>query len=235
MVLASKTAKYIKTYTHNTLDIFGDSSCIALYNLDGNANDTGGNYNGTASNVTYAQSYINNGGVFNGSSSYIQLDAALANGNIGNFSISMWVKIPNSSSQYRLFATDISPYYSKLAMNIETNGKLRAAFGNGTNQEAVVYTTTSTWGNNTWQHLTYTMSWNGANFDLKFYHNGVLDSSHTTGSTPISLLASSKFILGGVYRQDNATYYPSYLGSLDQVRIFNKALSASEVTTLYTE
>jgi hypothetical protein len=210
--------------TDTVADVAYPVTNTAYYKLDSNANDSG-----------LGSGYIGQGAIFNGSSSYIELDGALANGNTGNFSISMWVKIPNSSSQYRLFATDISPYYSKLAINIETNGTLRAAFGNGTSQEAVVYTTTSTWGNNTWQHLTYTMSWNGTNFDLKFYHNGVLDSSHTTGSTAISVLASSKFILGGVYRQDNATYYPSYLGTIDQVRIYNTALSSSNVALLYAE
>ncbi|QDP48325.1 MAG: putative concanavalin A-like lectin/glucanases superfamily protein [Prokaryotic dsDNA virus sp.] len=39
--------------TKSTTDIFGDSSGVALYELDENANDTGGNYNGTATNVNY--------------------------------------------------------------------------------------------------------------------------------------------------------------------------------------
>jgi len=39
--------------TKSTTDIFGDSSGVALYELDENANDTGGNYNGTATNVNF--------------------------------------------------------------------------------------------------------------------------------------------------------------------------------------
>jgi len=39
--------------TKSTTDIFGDGSGVALYELEGNANDTGGNYNGTATNVNY--------------------------------------------------------------------------------------------------------------------------------------------------------------------------------------
>jgi hypothetical protein len=179
--------------------------------------------------------YIRKGAAFNGTSSYIDLDGTLANGNTGDFSISMWVNIPNSSSQYRLFATDISPYYSKLNVNIETNGKLRAAFGNGTNAEAVVYTTSTNWANGSWHHLVYTMNWNGSYFDIKFYQNGSLDSSHTTSGTSVVVLSNSKLILGGLYRQDNTTYYPTYLGKQDQVRIFNTALDSGEVTTLYNE
>jgi len=35
------------TGTTNTLDIFGDGSCIACYPFDGNAKDLSGKYNGT--------------------------------------------------------------------------------------------------------------------------------------------------------------------------------------------
>ena len=57
------------------------SSNIALYQLDGdggvtnNVPDTTGDYNGTASNVTYATGYIGNAAVFNGSSSYVSISA----------------------------------------------------------------------------------------------------------------------------------------------------------------
>jgi len=40
--------------TASTFDILSDSSAVALYQLEGNANDTGGTYNGTATNVSYA-------------------------------------------------------------------------------------------------------------------------------------------------------------------------------------
>ena len=55
------------------------SSNIALYQLDGdggvtnNVPDTTGNYNGTASNVTYATGQFGNAAEFNGSSSKITL------------------------------------------------------------------------------------------------------------------------------------------------------------------
>ena len=39
--------------TKSTLDIFGNGSGVALYEMEDNANDTGNNYNGTATNVNY--------------------------------------------------------------------------------------------------------------------------------------------------------------------------------------
>lgn len=50
------TTLYNETHsstTKSTTDIFGDGSGVALYELDENANDTGGTYNGTATNVNY--------------------------------------------------------------------------------------------------------------------------------------------------------------------------------------
>ena len=42
-----------KCRTIDKLDIFGDGSGVALYRLDGNANDTSGNYHGTETAITY--------------------------------------------------------------------------------------------------------------------------------------------------------------------------------------
>ena len=55
-------------YSHN----------VALYQLDGNDNDTTGNYSGIAeNNITYALGYIGNAAVFNGSSSLITLPSGV--------------------------------------------------------------------------------------------------------------------------------------------------------------
>ena len=41
--------------TINTLQVLGDTSCVAAYPLGTNANDLSTNYNGTASNITFNQ------------------------------------------------------------------------------------------------------------------------------------------------------------------------------------
>jgi hypothetical protein len=50
------TTLYGETYassTKSTTDIFGDGSGVALYELDEDANDTGGTYNGTPTNINF--------------------------------------------------------------------------------------------------------------------------------------------------------------------------------------
>ena len=92
--------------TVNTLQILGDTSCVAAYTFEGNANDLSTNYNGTASNVrydysgtasniTYATGKFGKAAVFNGSNSVIDIEnMRTVMGN--NFAVSLWVKTPST-------------------------------------------------------------------------------------------------------------------------------------------
>ena len=66
-----------KCRTIDKVDIFGDSSGVALYQLDGNANDTGGNYHGTETAITYGGGVYERGAVFNGTASDISLGSTI--------------------------------------------------------------------------------------------------------------------------------------------------------------
>ena len=58
--------------TTDPTDKFGDGNGVALYNLDYDASDASGNYDGTPSNVTFGVGgQIKYGARFNGSSSQI--------------------------------------------------------------------------------------------------------------------------------------------------------------------
>lgn len=51
--ISQLAAETYASSTKSTTDIFGDGSGVALYELDDSANDTGGTYNGTATNVNF--------------------------------------------------------------------------------------------------------------------------------------------------------------------------------------
>ena len=51
--VATLAAETYASSTKSTTDIFSDGGGVALYELDEGANDTGGNYNGTATNIDY--------------------------------------------------------------------------------------------------------------------------------------------------------------------------------------
>ena len=64
--------------TVDTLQVLGDTSCIATYQLDGNANDLSGNYSGTPTDVSYGVGEFDLAGVFNGSSSGVQINSLVS-------------------------------------------------------------------------------------------------------------------------------------------------------------
>ena len=99
--------------TVDTLQILGDTSCIATYRFEGNAQDLSGNYyngtasniiydySGTASNITYATGKFGKAAVFNGSNSKINVSTTATtpfDPSSKNFSISLWVNFNSFSN-----------------------------------------------------------------------------------------------------------------------------------------
>jgi hypothetical protein len=81
---------------------------------------------------------------------------------------------------------------------------------------------------NTWTHLAITIG----NSKYNAYQNGVLDS----GNTNISITSGLPFTLNGSFifgKGDNA-YGDQFGGSIFDVRIYNRVLSAEEISRIYT-
>ena len=231
------TVEGTKTLTHDTLDVFGDSSCLALYQLDGNANDKSGNYNGTASNVTYAQGYINDAGVFNGSSSIIALHSTAFK--LTTYSFSGWIysddynqsgvgiydgglEQPGNGTWYGLSIIVNSSKISSYGGDVAGVGGSGFYTGGSSN---------TTLSNGTWNHVVFVIS----GTSITGYINGSQDTglSRTLGANIQYASTSNTFHLGS--RKGTFGTYGYFNGKIDQARIFNKALSASEITTLYKE
>jgi hypothetical protein len=216
----------LKTYTHNTLDVFGDSSCLALYTLDGNANDTGGTYNGTASNITYNQSYINNGGVFNGSSSKITVSGLSSMfGSKTTFSVSLWFKTTATGNRALFDDYNFTNYNIQLYL-YDGNLNVSVRFNNS---DSNMTTSSSTYNDGNWHHVVVTS-------DQSTYYTYVDGSQIRTWSAPgSSYSGGSPVPTIGASTHPPSTVYNYWDGNIDQVRIFNKALSSTEVATLYNE
>ena len=212
----------VKTYTHNSVDPLGDSSGLVLYKLDGNANDAGGNYNGSATSVTYNQAVINDGAVFNGSA-HIEssgLKGALPYGSAAR-SFSFWVNLSSFSGDVYFFSYGEGTNGQFFAGRVQSSPQNIGFMG-----YAADFTTSTAMTANEWMHLVYT--YDGTT--LKIYKNG-----SEIGSSTLSLntVNSRRFCMGARDYNGSVTKYIN--GSIDQFRAFNKALSASEVTTLYIE
>ena len=81
---------------------------------------------------------------------------------------------------------------------------------------------------NTWYHIILTWA-GGASDDVKIYINGILDK---TGTTNRANQATHTYNMKIGCNNGTTSFFK---GKLDQLRIFSKALSASEVTQLYNE
>jgi len=196
------------------------SSNIALYQFEDNANDTTGNYNGTASNVTYASGYINNAAVFNGSSSVFDTNLSVPT----NWTVSLWLKrTPNGY----FGGTTNSSVRSGVYFYANSNGKIQVNNRNSSGGNIDSLSTSTglvTEGN--WHHIAITFDSTSGTGLTTVYIDGVNEG--TLDGTPTH---STDFKFGR--SGDYAVEY--FNGSIDQIRIFNKSLSADDVATLYAE
>jgi len=220
----------------NTVDLynpFPDGGGLALYQLNGDATDVSGNYDGTASNVTYGAGEFGQAGVFNGNSnSYIFLSSLnsffLNGGNAQNFSVSLWFKTVNTG----IFFSDFQGGY-KAIISLTASGNLyvgtRAVAGD------FDYITTETYNDGQWHHVVVTISKDSSN-NKKVYIDNILKNTSTIPS------ADGQYVSSGYGNNvslatfaANGTTYGGHNCSIDQLRIFNRPLRPYEVEALYTE
>jgi hypothetical protein len=213
---------------------FLTNGLVAYYPFKGNANDeTGGGRNGTVHGATFTSDRFgnsNNAYLFNGSSSYIDTygDGLSTN----DRTISIWLK--------RTEDVGGSPW--KVMLGYGGNGSgpsscYPAIQGNtlhlGPHWGGGLYATVAVVPN-TWHH--YVVTVNGSNG--KLYWDGL--PLETTGSPfPSTYIAPGSQLLIGVdvwanglgpYTDSNVGYWA---GSLDDIRIYNRAMSSNEVAQLY--
>ena len=167
--------------------------------------------NGSTQKIT---GYIRKGGAFNGSSSKILTGSGSAPiPSSGAFSLSAWVRTTSSNRSFISFGDFwLKSEYSS------------GVFGLGDPNTTERGTTDISDGD--WHHCVLTVD---ASNNITLYVDG---TSEFTGNKSISRTNGGDFAIG-VARTSSPVYY--WLGNIDQVRIFNKELSSSEVTTLYGE
>ena len=214
--------------TVDTLDILDDSSCIALYPLDGNANDLSGNYSGTPTAVSYGVGEFDLAGVFNGSSSYISASIPFLNARVTS-AVSLWIKYTDTGAYKSVFNdySNTANFNHNIIVNQPSTGNLRffSAYG-GSGGYVTFETNGLTLNDGNWHHIVGTVDVSTRVY--KGYVDGVEVGSMTVSSN--AWTGTTQNLQIG--RQEAGAYFN---GSIDQVRIFNKALNSTEVTTLYNE
>lgn len=213
----------------DTVDIFGDSSGVALYSLDYDASDAGGNHNGTVSGgVTFGvDGQINWGASFDGgSSTQIEIpDNDVFSPVTNDFSASMWVKPTSGHVMSKQGEWHIRTYGGGADGFVEF-WLFRSGGGSTHSRVLVAYNTGITDGD--WHHLVVTADYLSS---YKIYLDGVKIGENTSGFSGTMLNTSNPVRIGS----NGTATTERYLGDLDQVRFFKKSLSQSDVDTLYAE
>ena len=226
--------------TTNTLQILGDTSCIATYPLDGSSTDLSGNYDGTDANILYKYDGSPTnvdfgiggktlyGARFNGSSGYIDLGTSLL-GSRSAFSVSTWVNFDNLNTQNFIFWNSESGTGSELGFYDYGNGNIYFQPDASTSSNRGYISNSGIYTTDEWVHIVMVFdgSETGNSNRLKAYIQGTERTLNYDGVIPSSTgTSTTNSWIGGRIATKLA-------GSIDQVRIFSKALSSAEVGKLY--
>lgn len=217
--------------------LYNDGNLVSYFRLEGNANDAKNVNNGTGSNITYstANGRINQGAGFNGSTSKIVCADSASLRLTGAYSFSQWINIPT------LPTNDVLSHQLYCKYDTGAPGGAGGYEGAIRKTGGVDYITCGNYGGasyqanitlpiNVWLHVVIT--WDGTNF-VVYVNNSVVSGTKTgTGSA----LTNSKPLNIGTFGQIQSTtelgrWFP---GAMDEIIIFNKALSAAEVTSIYS-
>ncbi len=218
-----------------------NASLVAYYPFDGNANDASGNgFDATFNNAQLAagvSGQTNTAYHFNGASE-IRLPATPTN-SLTAGTVSVWVRLDDTNAQYNIFAK--VPSAGTYPMRVQFGGAASGAYApierwcfivntpppGDCTSPAYSFTPTSFLYDFTSWHL-YTFTWTTSGRQI--YRDGFLITSiAAVASSP----ASGELVLSPP--STSGTGVPERLkGSLDDLRIYNYALSASEVAALYS-
>ena len=212
------------SYTVN--DIFGDSSAVATYLFDGSIVDAGGNYNGTATNVTFTDGIVGTqAGVFNGTNAKWVAGTHLlgTSATNSNYSISGWFQV-SANYQYLVHDGNSGSGGGHFAIYTNGSGGLDFSTGDSSGTNSILVSSSQTVTDGQWHHFTATKSVSSGTATGKLWVDGNYAGSDTTTST----IAFSNETAFAHFAYAN-TYYSCVL---DQIRIFNRVLTDAEVQRL---
>jgi hypothetical protein len=143
---------------------------------------------------------------------------------INDFTIACWVKLTSNAMWSRIFDFGSGTATNMFLTPQSSSGKIRYAIRyNGSAEQQINGTAAIPVGS--WQHVAVT--WTGN--DGTLYVNGVQVGRNTSMTINPSMMGSTTANWIG-----RSQYNDPYLaGLVDEFRIYNRALSASEITQLY--
>ncbi|MCX6580185.1 MAG: hypothetical protein NT166_08375 [Candidatus Aminicenantes bacterium] len=238
--LSPNTTYFVRAYATNSIGTaYGSNNnftttggtsngLIAYYPFNGNSNDESGNGNhatayGNATLTTDRFGTSDRAYYFDGDHDYLQTGASSTLQVSTNLTFTAWVNLSSKSSNHSISAQGtIVDTTGNWQVYIDTNGRIKIGENNNSYPAGISIGSIS-W--NTWYFIGVTFS----SGTYKFYIDGAYDSTSISGLPSFNTTSDGIKIGEREYAPD----IDDTKGKLDEVRIYNKTLSASEIESLY--
>ncbi|WP_339310977.1 LamG-like jellyroll fold domain-containing protein [Paenibacillus sp. FSL M7-0896] len=199
-----------------------NTDLLTLYPFDGNANSADGSANGTVSGTAaYAEGRVGQALSLNGSDNYVALPPSLPSASAEEITVSTWVNWKGGKDWQRIFdfGNGTNQY---MFLTPKTGSYMRFAIKNG-GSEQIVQTAQLPVGQ--WVHVALTIGSGKASL----YLNGEAKASASVTIKP----GDFKPILNYIGKSQFTD--PLFNGSIDEFRIYNRALGADEILAMYKD
>jgi hypothetical protein len=221
--------------------VIGAKTPVAHYKFDeghgtiaNNAGLSGNGLNATISNANWTNSgKFSKALSFNGTSSYVQLGTTNLDAYFDatkNWTISTWVNISAWANEGAVFS---NRYADTEILRLYTNGTTgQLSLQTRDSGNTAINQSVSGLSANTWYQITINRTYNGT---IDIYVNGALKSSAADTRTGdfISESGSHEYFVGRTVTSADWVTWKYFTGLIDEVKIYNTALTAEEVKQDY--
>ena len=204
---------------------------LGYYPFNGNANDASGNaQHGTVNGSTLTADRFGNTNSaysFNGSTNYISLPAGTFT-TLNLYTYSCWIKPQGTAGGFALCFGE-SAFGICQTLAFQPTGSVTAGSYYGSGSQSLIHSSV-TYSTNQWIHIAMTRDLT----TIKLYVNGVLftsSSAATFGSN--AYYGTNQPIRAYIGARTTGTSY--FNGSIDDVRIYNNAVTQTEIIAMYNE
>src|SRR3989339_1006674 len=194
---------------------------VSYYKFDGDVLDSHGIYDGTNYGATNTEGIIGDAKEFDGMSNYVSIPNIVGSSSEGT--ISTWINVNSISGETEGILCAGINYEPWIMLHIGESGALaftvQAVGTISTNNGAIT--------TNSWHHVVYTSD--GISRSA-IYIDGSLRETTGNGGGWLNDIAYTQLAIGVLDRPDN---YGEFDGKIDELGIWNRALTADEISELY--